>query len=442
MLCRSLRDLPSLGRLLERPDLVALCEVEGQSLVKFILRERLETARRDLQQGLSVELEDLLDLVKYQLKPSYCRLINATGTVLHTNLGRAPLGDALEEVARRLKGYSALEYDLRYGKRGHRGQRAEDKLRALTGVEAALVVNNCASALLLLLTALAKGGDVVVSRGELIEIGGGFRIPEVLRMSGASLVEVGTTNRTSIDDYRKAVGERTALLLKTHSSNFTMTGFTQAPASAELIALGKEVGIPVVFDLGSGMLTKVGIAEPGVLSCQPFAASVFSGDKLLGGPQCGIIIGKRDIVASCRSHPLFRALRCDKLTLALLEEVLRRHAACPMTIATLRLITAPALELKSRAQKLAEQLLELKPKVVKTLGQVGGGSDPGGKLPSWGLALKPKEGEPIELLQRRLRLGSPAVIARTEKERVVIDLRAVFPDEDEELAGAIRRSFT
>lgn len=443
MVCKHPRELPQIGALWETPAYLELRSSHGDRLVKAALQEALQELRGLLLQGEEVDLSSLLETVVDSLVPSYARVINGTGTVLHTNLGRAPLGPALRSVADQLEGYSALEYDLARGKRGKRGQAVERHLRWMTGAPAALVVNNCAAAMILLLTTHAKDREVIVSRGELVEIGGGFRIPDILAMSGAHLIEVGTTNRTRIADYERAITEKTALLLTTHSSNFQMVGFTEAPSVEELLALGKSRDIPVAFDLGSGMLTPVVEGEPGVAEGARFALCAFSGDKLLGGPQCGILLGRADLVEACRRHPLFRALRCDKLTLALLEEVLRRHAAAPDSVPTLSLLTGDSEELRQRAESLKGKLPpSAGARVEPSRGQVGGGSLPGGTLESWCLSLSAPPGMSVTDLHRVLRRGRPALVARLEKDRLLVDLKAVFPEDDQALLSRFMEVFT
>lgn len=438
MVCKHPRELPQLGALWETLEYQELRSRYGDALVKAALQQALAQSRRLLRDGQAVALSSLYQSVNADLSPSYAQVINATGTVLHTNLGRAPLGPILRSVAQEMEGYSALEYDLEHGRRGQRGEAVERRLRWLTGAPAALVVNNCAAAMVLLLSAHAKDREVVVSRGELVEIGGGFRIPDILAMSGARLVEVGTTNRTRIADFRRALGEQTALLLTTHSSNFRMVGFTEGPTADELLSLGEEHGIPVAFDLGSGMLTPVIPSEPGVALAARFPLCAFSGDKLLGGPQCGILLGEPSLVEACRRHPMYRALRCDKLTLALLEETLRRHAAEPASIPTLGLLGSDPEVLRVRAEALAAALSDWDASTLPSSGQVGGGSDPGGSLASWCLCLAPPAGVTVRQLHAALRQGRPAVVGRIEKERLMIDLKAVLPEQDEALLRCLQ----
>lgn len=441
------RDLPQLGALWERAEFLCLRERYGDRLVRPALRELLEQARQRLLAGEQVDLSDLPGLLAKALAPSYGRVLNCTGTVLHTNLGRAPLGTALHAVAAEMDGYSALEYSLEEGHRGRRGERAERYLRWLTGSPAALVVNNCAAAMILLLTTHAKEREVIVSRGELVEIGGGFRIPDILAMSGARLVEVGTTNRTRIADYRNAITESTGLLLSTHSSNFRMLGFTEAPSTEELLALGQERGIPVAYDLGSGMLTPTVSGEPSVEQAARYPLCAFSGDKLLGGPQCGILLGQTDLVEACRRHPLFRALRCDKVTLALLEEGLRRHASEPDSLPVLGLLNSSTEQLRERAETLARTLSERwTVRARGSQGQVGGGSLPGQELDSWALEIAAPPGLAVDELHARLRAGRPAVVGRVERGALVLDLKALPAEHDglllEALADVSRETYS
>ena len=420
MTCRTPRDLPSVGKLLESNDFRTLSDEHGEFLVKSAVREALEGARVRLLQGKTVELEDLHQRVVTLLAPAQQRVLNLTGTILHTNLGRAPLGDLLSSVGERLQGYSVLEYDLETGKRGKRGEAVERLLRWVTGAEAAVMVNNCSAAMVLLLTVLAKGKEVIVSRGELVEIGGSFRIPDILSLSGATLREVGTTNRTRIGDFERAINEETGLILSTHRSNFEIVGFTESPTVEEYVALGKAHNLPVVFDLGSGMITRVVNGEPSVGDSKDFSLTAFSGDKLLGGPQCGILVGKKEYIQACRRHPFYRAFRCDKLTLALMEEALRRHASDPRRVPTVELLTEPVEHLRSRARTLAELLITLLPEtmkvdVVDTEAQVGGGSLPGGIVPSVAVQVTPPDEAEVHHWQKRFRKASPPIITRIEK---------------------------
>ena len=366
-------------------------------------------------------------------------VVNATGVVLHTGLGRAPLPDeAVRAVARTARTYADLEVDRETGRRGSRGSRVEFLLRALTGAEAALVLNNNAAALVLALAALANRREVLVSRGELIEIGGEFRLPDIMRASGARLVEVGTTNRTRIADYERALGDRTAMILKVHPSNYRVVGFTDTPEPKLLAALAERTGVPLVFDVGSGLLRRtreVPADEPSVVEALRVADLVcFSGDKLLGGPQAGVVVGRADLVARLRRHPLARALRIDKMTVAALEAVLRMHAVgLSGELPTWRLLAATPASVRRRARALAKQLGGAE--VVEAETVVGGGSLPGYAVPSWAVRLPVPD---ADRAAGRLRVGRPPVFCRVDEDALLFDVRTVEPDDDERLARAIR----
>ena len=373
-------------------------------------------------------------------------VINATGVVIHTNLGRAPLADAaIERVTSLARGYSNLEYDVEQGERGSRTVHAESLITSITGAEAALVVNNNAAAIMLVLAGLAAGREVVISRGELVEIGGGFRIPDVMRQSGAMLREVGTTNRTRITDYMASVSAATALLLRVHPSNFRIEGFTERPALADLVTLSRQMKVPIVEDIGSGCLLEDLAGEPSVQAS--IAAGVdlvcFSGDKLLGGPQCGIIAGRRPMIDRLRTHPLMRALRADKITFAMLEATLSEYSAgrAASTIPVQRMLHLSAEEIEKRAQALAEALAASGWGVAMTSGSsaVGGGSAPGLDLPTVLLSIA-KDGESADATERWLRSLDPPVIARIEHDRVVLDLRTVLPEQDTVLTALLAQA--
>ena len=357
-------------------------------------------------------------------------MLNATGIVVHTNLGRAPLSAAaLERVAAVGAGYSNLEYDLEEGARGSRQDHLAPLLRRLTGAEAALVVNNNAAAVLLALAALAEGREVLVSRGELIEIGDGFRIPDVLVRSGARLVEVGTTNRTRAADYDRAVGPETALLLRVHQSNFRVVGFTEQPRVAELAAVAARHGLPLVDDLGSGALVETeGEPTPAASLAAGADLVCFSGDKLLGGPQAGIVAGRADLVDRLRRHPLQRALRADKLSLAALEGTLALSLERPEEIPVARMLREPAEAVRARAQRLAEAVGGA---VEETVARVGGGALPLAELPSFACAVE-------EELAAALRAGEPPVVAVVRDGRTLLDCRTLTDDEAAEVADAVR----
>jgi L-seryl-tRNA(Ser) seleniumtransferase len=435
-----LRRLPSVERLAARlPQLPHRLAVEAA-------RAEIERARERVHAGEPAPGEDELATAATAqaarlARPSLRPLINATGVVLHTNLGRAPLpAAAIAQVTAVTAGYSNLEYDLESGRRGARGRHLDGLLRELSGAEAALAVNNNAAAVLLALAALAGDGEVLVSRGELVEIGGSFRVPEILAHSGATLVEVGTTNRTRVADYREAIGERTSAILRVHRSNFRIVGFTEQPAAAELVALARERGIAMVDDLGSGALEEVH-DEPTVRAAVAAGADLVccSGDKLLGGPQAGILVGLADAVERCRRHPLARAMRLDKLQIAALEATLRAHrdegrGALP----ALAMIEAPDEELQRRAAALASTI-GAGAELARDSGAPGGGSLAEVALEGPVCTVDPGTGGADALLSR-LRLGEPPVVARIVRGRVVLDPRTMSDEEAAEAAAAVRRA--
>jgi L-seryl-tRNA(Ser) seleniumtransferase len=426
-----LRDLPSVDELARDE---RLAEWDHRSVVEAA-RAVLAAARTDIGGGR--DPGDLAARVQHELKaarrPRLRRVLNATGIVIHTNLGRAPLApDAVERVRDVALGYSNLEYDLEAGTRGSRQDHVADALGALTGAEAALVVNNNAAAVLLALAALADGREVLVSRGELIEIGDGFRIPEVLERSGASLREVGTTNRTRASDYEAAVGDQTAVLLRVHRSNFRVVGFTEQPPLAELASVARKHGLVLVDDLGSGALThfedepspKASIAAGADLVC-------FSGDKLLGGPQAGLAVGRRDLVERLRRHALHRALRADKLTLAALEGTLRIYldpGRAVREIPVLRALREPPDNVRARAERLA---LLVGGEVEQTVSRAGGGALPLAEVPSFACAID-------EELALPLRLAAPPVVGVVRDGRLLLDCRTLTDADVDEAAAAIR----
>ena len=469
----ALRALPSVDELLGRPRIAALVQKSGRKLVTSAIRTVLSDARKQIStrawgaDGGTVdaknddELESLVvSEVENILAPSLRRVINATGVVLHTNLGRAPLArQAVARIVATAPLYNNLEYDLERGERGKRDAHTSRLLAELCGTEAAIVVNNNAAAVLLVLHALAKGEEVIVSRGELIEIGDGFRIPEIMAESGAVLREVGTTNRTGIRDYEDAINDRTRLLLRVHPSNFRVTGFTDRPSLEELVALGKKVNLPVYEDLGSGCLadlTAAGILEPVVRSSGEAGVSVmsFSGDKLLGGPQAGMIAGKKEIVDRIRRNPLFRALRVDKLTIAALEVTLKSYLRGALDeIPALRMIRLSAAEIGSRAEQLLAKLRPLLPddvaiQIREGVSVIGGGSTPDQSLPTSLIAIaSPRiSARQLEENMRRPELQVPGpgksispipVIGRIEDEQLSLDLRTVQIEEEPELIARL-----
>ncbi|MFH7319746.1 L-seryl-tRNA(Sec) selenium transferase [Desulfurivibrio sp. D14AmB] len=430
-------------------------------LVKGEVRRLLEEFRGRILAGEVVEpgeleRESLLPLLRERigrrLRNNFRPVINATGVVVHTNLGRSLLpAGAMAQLTAVAGSYSNLEFDLTTGKRGSRYSLVEELLCELTGAEAALVVNNNAAAVLLVLETLAAGREVIVSRGQLVEIGGSFRIPDVMARSGARLVEVGATNRTHLRDYQQAIGEQTALLLKVHTSNYRQIGFTSEVGAEELVALAADHGLPVMEDLGSGSLvdlSRFGLAkEPTVQEVLRAGVDVvtFSGDKLLGGPQAGLILGKREIVDRVKKNPLNRALRIDKFTLAALESVLRLYydeERARVEIPTLRMLTTPTPEIRRRAQRLRRLLGQeaveyYRIELLAIDSRVGGGALPEMALPSWAVALNPRTIS-LSRLERALRAATPPVIGRIENERFLLDLRTVADQELTALAGVLR----
>jgi L-seryl-tRNA(Ser) seleniumtransferase len=424
-----LRDLPSVDE---------LAREAGGPLAVDAARAVIDRARAEIQEGgdpgdLTARLrEELADARQPRLR----RVLNATGIVVHTNLGRAPLAEgALARVVEVGRGYSNLEYDLVRGERGSRQGHVGAVLRRLTGAEAALVVNNNAAAVLLALAALAEGREVVVSRGELIEIGDGFRIPDVLARSGARLVEIGTTNRTRAADYERAIGPETAVVLRVHQSNFRVVGFEERPRLEEVAEVAQRHGLPLVDDLGSGHVSagnrlSLGQEEPTARESLAAGADLvcFSGDKLLGGPQAGIVLGRADLVERLRRHPLQRALRIDKLSLAALEGTLLLHLEAPERIPVLRTLAQETSAVRDRAERLAAATGG---EVEETVGRVGGGALPLAELPSFACALEESLAEP-------LRAGEPPVVGVVRDGRLLLDCLTLTDAEADEAAAAVR----
>jgi L-seryl-tRNA(Ser) seleniumtransferase len=397
-------------------------------------RAVLERARDEIRAG--GDPGDLVEATLAELaavrRPSLRRVLNATGVLIHTNLGRGPLAQsALARVVEVGGGYSNLEYDLDTGARGSRQDHLTSLLHRITGAEASLVVNNCAAAVMLALAALAEGREVLVSRGELIEIGDGFRIPDVLARSGARLVEVGTTNRTRIADYERAIGPETAVILRVHQSNFRVVGFTEQPELSQLAELAKGAGLPLVDDLGSGALSAIGDESTPAASLEAGADLVsFSGDKLLGGPQAGILVGRADLIERLRRHPLQRALRADKLTLAALEGTLALALdpeRARNEIPVLRMLAEPVVAVRDRAERLAALVGG---EVEETVARVGGGALPLAELPSFACAIEQELFDP-------LRAGEPPVVGIVRDGRLLLDVRALADSELDELAAAV-----
>ena len=454
-----LRKLPSVDELLLRPAIAALCKSVDRGYAVACVREVLGHVRRAVVARESsdeavvapeVIEKQILAVVERELASSLRPVINASGVILHTNLGRAPLSLAvIAEFQRTATQYSNLEYDLAAGARGKRDVHLSRLIERLTGAEAAIVVNNCAAAVLVSLAALARGGEVIVSRGELIEIGDGFRIPEIMEQSGGRLREVGTTNRTRIADYDQAIGENTRLLLRVHPSNFTVTGFTEKPGVEELVALGKRRGLPVIEDLGSGSLvdlSEAGITEPTVRESieAGFSLVLCSGDKMLGGPQAGIIAGKSELVAKVRRHPLFRALRVDKLTIAAMEATLNAHLRADWeAIPTQRMIRGSAEDIQKRSAAFVESLAgrigarAAKFEIVEGHSLVGGGSTPAQSLPTHVVRVSSERYSASQLESRLRVVAGVPVIARIEEDRLLLDLRTVFAEQEPALAEAL-----
>ncbi len=448
-----LRQIPSVDELLAQPRLAALSKRVDRNLVVEVARVVLADLRGRIAEdsnwtAISLAGASVEELISVQVERILSRslqpVINATGVILHTNLGRAPLTETVvDEFRRTATHYSNLEYDLEAGARGKRDVHTSELLTRLTGAEAAVVVNNCAAAVLVTLAALARGGEVIVSRGELIEIGDGFRIPEIMEQSGAILREVGTTNRTRVADYENAINGKTRLLLRVHPSNFKVTGFTDKPSLEELVALSQRSGLPLVEDLGSGCLvdlSEYGVSEPTVKRSVEAGVSLvmFSGDKLLGGPQAGIIAGKKELLARVRRYPLFRALRVDKLTIAALEGTLGAYLRAAWDeIPVIRMIRATPQELKRRAENFIRELRpelpldEVEIEIADGSSLAGGGSTPSQTLPTKVIRIASVRYSAAKL-EQRLR-GAPAgvsVIARVEDDRLVLDLRTVFPEQE------------
>jgi len=462
--------LPSIDALLRTETAKKLLLETSSKHLGVLARSTTDLLRREIQEKVFINptntggysRENLLEAAERNLETAWQnerksglqKVINATGVVIHTNLGRAPLSEnarkAIFEIA---SGYCNLEYNLETGKRGRRGARAEQLLAELTGAEDALIVNNCAAACVLVLTALAGGGEAIISRGEMVEIGGDFRIPDVMTQSGAILKEVGATNRTRISDYENVVTEQTRLILKVHPSNYRIVGFTDAPALSELVELAHENDILLYEDAGSGALfdlSEYGLADEPVIS-QSIAAGTdvvtFSGDKLLGGAQAGVIVGRGEVVDKLRKHPLYRALRVDKLIYAALEATLEsfRRETASEEIPVLRMLAMPEAEVKERIKKFAERLSEnqkansdLRYEIIEGNSVIGGGSAPTVQPATTLLALEHKEMSAAEL-EQTLRLFKPPVIARIFEDKVLIDLRTVSDAEEKELLEVISK---
>jgi len=456
------RLLPSVDEILRLPEVASLAMHDGQPtvveavrMVLAQLREQVTAGNLASEEAVQLALANLHEAVSRQLRRalefSLKRVINATGVVLHTNLGRAPLPEsALKRISEVAGGYSNLEFDISAGERGKRDVHVERLFSRLLNQEGisgirTVVVNNCAAAVMLALNTLAEGGEVVVSRGELVEIGGSFRVPDVMAKSGAVLREVGTTNRTRIGDYERAISDKTRLLLRVHRSNFAIVGFTEQPSLEELAALGHKHKIPVMEDLGGGALLplrSLGINEGGIMESLRAGVDVvtYSGDKMLGGPQAGMLSGREDLIQKIRANPLFRALRVDKLTYAALEATLMEYVrqnydAVPFA----RMLRLPAEEIRQRAEALRVNLKSaphLQVEIISGESLIGGGSAPTSTLPTFLLAITAQALSADELAAR-LRASNPAVVGRVDEGRLLLDLRTVFKEEEPEIVNAL-----
>jgi L-seryl-tRNA(Ser) seleniumtransferase len=458
-----LRELPSVDALLKTDTARGLANELGPTRVTSLarlatedIRQSLLNSRQSLPDGngddairselLKQAEQRLIELHRIDEASGVRRVINATGVVLHTNLGRAPLSDAARRAIDQASGYCTLEYDAIAGSRGRRGARAEDLLREFTGAEAALIVNNCAAAAFLVLNTFARDGEAVISRGELVEIGGDFRVPDIMAQSGARMIEVGTTNRTRLSDYRGAINELSRLVMRVHTSNYRIVGFTKVPSLSELASLTRDAGLPLYEDAGSGALidfTKYGIeGEPVIRESIEAGADIvsFSGDKLVGGPQAGLVVGRAELIERMRSNPLYRALRADKLRLAALEATLSAYSR-EEKVPTLDMITMTFEQIEKRAKKLIRKVckntadtLTLEP--IKSESAVGGGSAPISSLPTLAISVT-RGGFAAKRIAELLRQWNPPIIVRIANDRVLIDLRTVAATDETELEQAL-----
>ncbi len=444
------REIPSVGSLLSDPDIAQLAHRDGNRLVTFAVRNFLDRVRKNRKIPPSTEwINEARAEIDRLSKPSLRRVINATGVLLHTNLGRAPFApELLKEVLDLCSGYLNLEFDLNRGERGSRYVHCVDALRVATGAEDALIVNNNAAAVMLSLRAIARGKEVVISRGELVEIGGSFRIPEILEVSGAKLREVGTTNRTRASDYTKAIGPNTAMLLKVHPSNYRIEGFVESVSERELVDIARKHQLPLMIDVGTGVLQSIAGAPkdlPTVSSLIEIGVDIvtFSGDKLLGGPQAGIILGKASFLETIRSDPWLRIVRVDKLTLALMERLVRasRHSSEYSMVA--RLLLRRVDELRNEAKKVLPRFKEIfstaKVNIVDTESSAGGGSLPQEHFPSVGIEISAPFAQ-LNRWEKSLRGGDPAVVGRRSEDSILFDLRTILPGELEILLQAAQES--
>ena len=435
------RGVPAVHTIIEHPAVAPYELLVGRSALRDAIAEELDRVRADRENAaLELVVERVVQRIEAKATAELRGVINATGTLLHTNLGRAPLAaSAFGHAWSVSRGYSNLEYDLTAGERGSRYDRATSILRQLTGAQDAVVVNNCAAAILLILDTFARGAEVVIARNQLIEVGGGFRLPDVLERSGAKLVEAGATNKVYVADYERALTPRTALLFRSHRSNFSMDGFIADVTGAELASLGKRSGVATVEDLGTGAL--VDLAQYGLPHERTVQEAVadgislvaFSGDKLLGGPQAGIIVGERAAISRLRSNPLIRALRVDKVTLALLAQTLRlyRSPEGRASIPLLAMLSTPLDELRERAKRVASTIVNAR--VVESDAFVGGGSLPQARIASIAVSIETPHAEE---LAARLRDWRTPIVARVAERSVLLDIRTVLPHEDREIVAA------
>jgi L-seryl-tRNA(Ser) seleniumtransferase len=454
-----LRSLPKVSDLLEREDVAGLLEAEPRSLVTESLRRAVEACRARVLAGdeAPVSADEVVthahEILVQLARPSLRRVVNASGIVVHTNLGRSPLPlDAVAAIVEIAGGYSTLEYDAESGERGSRHVHVESLLRRLTGAEAAMAVNNNAAAVLLGLAGLSAGREAIVSRGQLVEIGGSFRIPDIMSQSGARMVEVGSTNKTHLSDYEGAITARTGLLLKVHSSNFRLVGFTQEVPLSELVELGRTRGIPVFEDQGSGVLLDLspwGLpGEPTIGSAIEAGADLVSasGDKLLGGPQAGILVGSAEVIGRLKKHPLARALRLDKLTLAALEATLRLYLdpdRAVREIPTIAMLVASAEEMRARAEALAGRISQTcgpaaEVQILADVSRAGGGALPMTDIPTFVVALSAVAMGPVEL-ERELRGWEPPIVSRIHEDRIHLDPRTLSADDEDIIVEALGR---
>ena len=452
-----LKQIPKVDELLQQPAVAALRQELAPAVVTDLVRARIDSLRNDIlagecqeMPGVEVLCEQICRAAKVAAKPSLHPVINATGVVLHTNLGRACLSKRAADAAyAAARGYSTLEYDVEKGKRGSRHSHVEDLLCRVTGAEAAMAVNNNAAAVLLILSALGKDGEVVVSRGELVEIGGSFRIPEIMEQCGCRLREVGATNKTHLRDYEKAIHTETYALLKVHTSNFKIMGFTESVSLEDLVWLGEKYDLPVIEDLGSGSLVdleRYGLHdEPTVMDSVRAGVDIisFSGDKLLGGPQAGIIVGRKGYIELLKKHPLARAVRLDKMTLAALEATLNSYldlSRAEEEIPTLAMLSAKPEALKAKAEDLLARILakgEVQAEVVPEQDQVGGGSVPTQLLDTYAVAITPASCS-LDGLEQRLRLGGETpIIGRIAKDRYLLDVRTLWEEDFDYIAARV-----